>query len=159
MASNYSNEAAAGGLMGYAGGGEAKQARYLSGDTDGMADEINTTIDDRERAKLSHGEFVIPADVVSHMGNGNSDAGAKKLYDMMSKIRKARTGNPKQGKQINPDKFTGGIAGYAMGGNVTRLGVEYDSSGAIVAYQILRTHPGEMYQVIPGKGMWPHWNC
>lgn len=118
IASNYSNEAAAGGLMGYAGGGEAKQPRYLSGDTDGMADEINTTIDDRERAKLSHGEFVIPADVVSHMGNGNSDAGAKKLYDMMSKIRKARTGNPKQGKQINPDKFTGGIAGYAMGGNV-----------------------------------------
>jgi len=118
IASNYSNEAAAGGLMGYAGGGKAKQPRYLSGDTDGMADEINTTIDDRERAKLSHGEFVIPADVVSHMGNGNSDAGAKKLYDMMSKIRKARTGNPKQGKQINPDKFTGGIAGYAMGGKV-----------------------------------------
>ena len=134
IASNYSNEAAAGGLMGYAGGGEAKQARYLSGDTDGMADEINTTIDDRERAKLSHGEFVIPADVVSHMGNGNSDAGAKKLYDMMSKIRKARTGNPKQGKQINPDKFTGGIAGYAMGGNVKgyagETGSQVSSPGA-----------------------------
>jgi len=117
---NYDNAggAKAGGLMGYAAGGGTKQPRYLSGDTDGMADEINTTIDDRERAKLSHGEFVIPADVVSHMGNGNSDAGAKKLYDMMAKIRKARTGNPKQGKQINPDKFTGGIAGYAMGGNV-----------------------------------------
>jgi hypothetical protein len=120
IASNYSTEAATGGLMGYAHGGKAKQPRYLSGDTDGMADEINTTIDDRERAKLSHGEFVIPADVVSHMGNGNSDAGAKKLYDMMAKIRKARTGNPKQGKQINPDKFTGGIAGYATGGNVKR---------------------------------------
>ena len=135
IASNYSNEAAAGGLMGYAGGGEAKQARYLSGDTDGMADEINTTIDDKERAKLSHGEFVVPADVVSHLGNGNSDAGAKKLYDMMSKIRKARTGNPEQGKQINPDKFTGGIAGYAMGGNVKGYaglndGSQVTSSGA-----------------------------
>ena len=122
-----------GGMIGYAAGGKAKQPRYLSGDTDGMADEINTTIDDRERAKLSHGEFVIPADVVSHMGNGNSDAGAKKLYDMMAKIRKARTGNPKQGKQINPDKFTGGIAGYAAGGNVKgyagEAGSQVTSSG------------------------------
>ena len=112
------NYAKAGGLMGYSVGGAAKQPRYLSGDTDGMADEINTTIDDRERAKLSHGEFVVPADVVSHLGNGNSDAGAKKLYDMMSRVRKARTGNPKQGKQIDAEKFTGGIAGYATGGDV-----------------------------------------
>jgi len=56
---------------------------------------------------------------VSHLGNGNSKAGADALYKMMSRVRKARTGNPKQGKQINPDKFTpGGIAGYAGGGAV-----------------------------------------
>jgi hypothetical protein len=70
-----------------------------------MADKIPATIEGREPAKLSHGEFVIPADVVSHLGNGNSGAGAQRLYDMMDRIRKARTGTPKQGKQINPNKF------------------------------------------------------
>jgi hypothetical protein len=111
--------AKAGGIMGLAHGGSARQPRYLQGPTDGMADEINTSIDDREPAKLSHGEFVIPADVVSHLGNGNSDAGAKKLYQMMDKVRQARTGNPKQGKQIDPDKFMpGGIARLAVGGDV-----------------------------------------
>ena len=86
-------------------GGRA--ARYLAGGTDGMADKIQTDIDGKQPARLSHGEFVIPADVVSHLGNGNSDAGAKVLYKMMAKVRKARTGNPKQGKQIDPNKFTG----------------------------------------------------
>jgi hypothetical protein len=85
-------------------GGRA--ARFLAGGTDGMADEIQTDIDGKQPARLSHGEFVIPADVVSHLGNGNSDAGAKVLYDMMAKVRKARTGNSKQGKQIDPRKFT-----------------------------------------------------
>ena len=49
--------------------------------------------------------FVVPADVVSHLGNGSSDAGANVLYDMMARVRKARTGNPDQGKQINPKKY------------------------------------------------------
>lgn len=97
----------------------AKGGRYLSGTTDGMADKIDTTIDETQPAKLSHGEFVIPADVVSHLGNGNSDAGADKLYQMMSRVRKARTGNPKQGKQIDPNKYMpGGIVGLASGGEV-----------------------------------------
>jgi hypothetical protein len=82
-----------------------KQGTYLRGETDGMTDELRTTIDGKQPAALSHGEFVIPADVVSHLGNGNSDAGAKKLYEMMAKIRKARTGTEKQGKQINPNKY------------------------------------------------------
>lgn len=82
-----------------------KQGRYLGGPTDGMADKLNTTIDGKQPAALSHGEFVIPADVVSHLGNGNSTAGADKLYDMMDKIRYARTGNKKQGKEIDPNKF------------------------------------------------------
>jgi hypothetical protein len=90
---------ASGGLAGMA------QGRYLGGATDGMADKIPARIGDKQEARLSHGEFVIPADVVSHLGNGNSEAGAKRLYDMMDKIRTARTGTKKQGKKINPDKF------------------------------------------------------
>jgi hypothetical protein len=94
--------------------------RYLQGETDGMADKIPARIGDRQPAALSHGEFVVPADVVSHLGNGNSDAGAKKLYSMMDKIRQARTGTKQQGKKINPDKFMpGGLANaYAAGGSV-----------------------------------------
>jgi len=97
--------------------------RYLQGETDGMADEIPAKIGQKQPAALSHGEFVIPADVVSHLGNGNSDAGAKKLYSMMDKIREARTGTKKQGKRINPDKFMpGGLAqAYANGGHVRRF--------------------------------------
>jgi len=113
---------ATGGYLGYADGGEIAMAkgRYLQGNTDGMADKLPARIGRDQPAALSHGEFVIPADVVSHMGNGNSDAGAKKLYQMMDKIRMARTGNKKQGKKINPDKFMpGGLAqAYANGGSV-----------------------------------------
>lgn len=93
----------------YAQGGLASlnkpQGFYLGGPTDGMADNVPTTIEGREPAALSDGEFVMPADVVSHLGNGNSNAGAEVLYDMMEKIRKARTGNPQQGRQINPQAF------------------------------------------------------
>jgi hypothetical protein len=91
--------AAGGGLMNLAKG------RYLNGSTDGMADKISANIEGKQPAALSHGEFVIPADVVSHLGNGNSEAGAKRLYSMMDKIRHARTGTTKQGKQINPNKY------------------------------------------------------
>jgi uncharacterized protein (DUF433 family) len=106
----------------YAQGGMAK-GRYLKGETDGMADKLPARIGRDQPAALSHGEFVIPADVVSHMGNGNSEAGAKKLYQMMDKIRMARTGNKKQGKKINPDKFMpGGLAqAYAAGGEVKKF--------------------------------------
>ena len=101
----------------------AEGGRYLDGPTDGMADELDTTIDGEQPAKLSHGEFVIPADVVSHLGNGNSEAGAQKLYEMMARIRKARTGTTEQGKEINPEEFTmGGIAKlYSGGGEVQRF--------------------------------------
>jgi hypothetical protein len=125
---SYVKPAAAGGLMGYARGGRAMPPRYLRGKTDGMADKIPSNIDGVQPAKLSHGEFVVPADVVSHLGNGNSDAGAKVLYKMMDRVRQARTGNKKQGKRINPEKFTpGGIAGYAGGGAVA-----FQTGGAAV---------------------------
>ena len=102
-ARDYYNRAAAG----FAAGGIAglREGRYLSGSSDGMADEVPATIEGEQEAMLSDGEFVIPADVVSHLGNGNSDAGAKELYDMMDRVRKARTGTTKQGKKIDPDKF------------------------------------------------------
>jgi|APGre2960657404_1045060.scaffolds.fasta_scaffold00901_5 hypothetical protein len=90
------------GIGGYARGGEP---RFLSGGGDGMSDSIKARIDGKQEARLADGEFVIPADVVSHLGNGSSKAGAKQLHAMMNRIRKARTGNPKQGKQINPIKF------------------------------------------------------
>ena len=85
--------------------GRALPPRYLDGHSDGMADKVPANIDGKRPAALSDGEFVIPADVVSHLGNGNSNAGAKRLYEMMDRIRSARTGNHKQGKQINPAKF------------------------------------------------------
>jgi len=85
-------------------GGYAKGG-YLNGDGDGMSDSIPATIEGKQPARLADGEFVIPADVVSHLGNGSTKAGAQRLYEMMSRVRKARTGNHKQGKQINPNKF------------------------------------------------------
>jgi hypothetical protein len=79
--------------------------RLLKGPGDGMSDHIPAKIGKHQPARLADGEFVVPADVVSHLGNGSTDAGARVLYKMMDKIRMARTGNPKQGKQINPSKF------------------------------------------------------
>jgi len=84
----------------------ATQGRYFGGPTDGMGDVIPATIDRQEPAMLSDGEFVIPADVVSHFGNGNSDAGAEQLFGMMDRVRRARTGTPSQGKEINPMQYT-----------------------------------------------------
>ena len=82
-----------------------KKGKYLDGASDGMADKVPANIDGVQEARLSDGEFVIPADVVSHLGNGNSDAGAKVLEGMMSRVRKVRTGSEKQGKEIDPKKF------------------------------------------------------
>lgn len=91
----------------YAAGGIAQLAkgRYLKGETDGMADQVRANIDGMQEARLSDGEYVIPADVVSHLGNGNSDAGAKVLDRFLTRVRKERTGNGKQGKEIDPNKM------------------------------------------------------
>ena len=80
---------------------------YLEGGGvgDGMSDDIPATIDQEQPAALSEGEFVIPADVVSHIGNGSSNAGARMLYDMMATIREARTGNSKQGVEIEAEEY------------------------------------------------------
>jgi hypothetical protein len=74
--------------------------RFLSGGGDGMSDSIKANIDGKQEARLADGEFV-----VSHLGNGSSKAGAKKLYAMMDKIRKARTGKTRQAPEVNAAKY------------------------------------------------------
>jgi len=86
-------------------GGYSDGGRMLKGPGDGMSDSIPGVIGGKQPARLADGEFVVPADVVSHLGNGSTDAGAKQLYSMMDKVRKARTGKKAQGKEINPHKY------------------------------------------------------
>ena len=103
LGGDFSDVGAAGGtasLGGYSDGG-----RMLKGPGDGMSDDIPGVIGGKQPARLADGEFVVPADVVSHLGNGSTDAGAKRLYAMMDKVRKARTGTKKQGKQIKAQKY------------------------------------------------------
>ena len=137
-------------------GGIASAGRYLQGKTDGMADKIPSKIDGKQPAALSHGEFVIPADVVSHLGNGNSDAGAQKLYQMMDRIRQARTGTKEQGKQINPDKFLmGGLASaYAGGGQVQKFnaGALVGASSDVSKANTLSPYVGEFATNALGQG-------
>jgi hypothetical protein len=94
---------AAGGMTSL--GGYSDGGRMLKGPGDGMSDDIPGVIGNKQPARLADGEFVVPADVVSHLGNGSTDAGAKRLYAMMDQVRKARTGNKKQGKQIKAQKY------------------------------------------------------
>ena len=79
--------------------------RMLRGPGDGMSDSIPASIAGKRPARLATEEFVVPADVVSHLGNGSSDAGAKQLYAMMDRVRKARTGRKSQGREISPQKY------------------------------------------------------
>jgi hypothetical protein len=83
----------------------ARGGRMLKGPGDGMSDSIPASIGGKRPARLATEEFVVPADVVSHLGNGSSDAGAKQLYAMMDKVRTARTGRKSQGREINPQKY------------------------------------------------------
>jgi hypothetical protein len=80
---------------------------YLDGGNvgDGMSDDIPATINGNQPAALADGEFVVPADVVSHLGNGSSNAGSKQLYAMMDEVRRARTGREQQGKEINAERY------------------------------------------------------
>lgn len=112
---NIPQMADGGSIGGYSDGG-----RMLKGPGDGMSDSIPGVIGNKQPARLADGEFVVPADVVSHLGNGSTDAGAKRLYSMMDKVRQARTGTKKQGKQIAAEKYLpvkkmadGGVTGQA----------------------------------------------
>ena len=107
-AANYSRDIA-GNYIRRAEGGPISaayaQGGMLEGPGDGMSDSLAAQIDGSQPAALSQGEFVVPADVVSHLGNGSSDAGSKRLYAMMDEVRQARTGTEKQGKEINPERY------------------------------------------------------
>lgn len=97
-------EVAKGGVMSSL-GGYSDGGRMLKGPGDGMSDSIPASIAGKQPARLADGEFVVPADVVSHLGNGSTDAGAKKLYAMMDKIRKARTGKKKQAPAVTASRY------------------------------------------------------
>ena len=99
----YPTNMASGGISNL--GSYSDGGRMLRGPGDGMSDSIPASIAGKRPARLAEGEFVIPADVVSHLGNGSTDAGAKQLYAMMNKVRKARTGSKSQGREINPGRY------------------------------------------------------
>jgi hypothetical protein len=95
-ASDAAANAANGGLMSLARGGMSHLGDYsdggrlLRGPGDGVSDSIPATIGDKRPARLADGEFVVPARIVSELGNGSTEAGARKLYAMMDRIQKAR---------------------------------------------------------------------
>jgi len=107
--------AAGGGMMGYALGGlgtlggYSDGGRLLKGPGDGVSDSIPATIGAKQQpARLADGEFVVPARIVSELGNGSTDAGAKKLYAMMDRVQKARgktTGKNKVAANSRADKY------------------------------------------------------
>jgi hypothetical protein len=105
-----------GGLMKLAGGGMSYMEaggttgptgapRDVVGNGDGMSDSVPADIEGVQEARLADGEFVIPADVVADIGNGSSDAGSKKLYDMMDRVRKARHGTTEQPPEIKAERL------------------------------------------------------
>lgn len=95
-AAQNSNWYSAGGqVRGYADGG------YLDGATNGQSDEIPATIEGEEQARLSHGEFILPADAVAALGGGNSNAGAEVLYDMLDRIREQAYGHKQQMRPVD----------------------------------------------------------
>ena len=83
---------------------EGGEVGYLNGNSDGQADEVKANIDGVQEARLSDGEYVLPADLVALLGNGNSNAGAKALDDFMAMVRKQGTGTEKQQKNIDVTK-------------------------------------------------------
>lgn len=89
-----------GSLGGYSDGG-----RLLKGPGDGMSDDIPAHVGGEQPVRLADGEFVVSSDVVSGLGNGSTDAGAKKLYEMMARVREARTGKKKQAPAVKADKL------------------------------------------------------
>ena len=88
---------ATGGIASLAQGGESHLGDYsdggrlLRGPGDGVSDDIPATIGDKRPARLADGEFVVPARIVSELGNGSTEAGARKLYAMMDRVQKARS--------------------------------------------------------------------
>ena len=81
------------------------EPRMVQGAGDGMSDNVPANIEGVQEARLANDEFVVPADVVADIGNGSSNAGAKKLYAMMDRIRKARHGTTEQPPEIDAERL------------------------------------------------------
>ena len=75
---------------GYNLGGYSDGGRLLRGPGDGVSDDIPAMIGQKQPARLADGEFVVPARIVSEIGNGSTEAGARKLYAMMDRVQSAR---------------------------------------------------------------------
>ena len=102
--SDPAGERAYGGLISLMGGGlvpDYAGGGLLIGRGDGMSDSIHGSIEGVRPARLADGEFVVPADVVAHIGNGSTNAGADQLYGMMDRVRKARTNSKRQSPEVN----------------------------------------------------------
>jgi hypothetical protein len=95
---DYNGYSSGGGLKSYNLGDYSDGGRLLKGPGDGVSDSIPASIGDRQPARLADGEFVVPARIVSELGNGSTEAGARKLYAMMERVQRAR------GKSIGSGK-------------------------------------------------------
>ena len=102
LGGDFSDTAAGGGIAhlgDYSDGG-----RLLKGPGDGVSDNIPATIGGKQPARLADGEFVVPARIVSELGNGSTDAGAKRLYAMMDRVQRARKNTVGKGKIAKDSK-------------------------------------------------------
>jgi hypothetical protein len=95
---DYNGYSSGGGLKSYNLGDYSDGGRLLKGPGDGVSDSIPASIGDRQPARLADGEFVVPARIVSELGNGSTDAGARKLYAMMDRVQKQRGKTTGKGK-------------------------------------------------------------
>lgn len=95
-------------------------AEPIRGPGDGMSDSIATNIDGRQEARVARDEARVPRERVAELGGGDIEAGSKKLYDIMARVRKAAHGTDQQSKKLNPEKFKpGGMAKFADGGSIS----------------------------------------
>jgi hypothetical protein len=89
-------------------GGYSDGGRLLRGPGDGVSDSIPAMIGRKQPARLADGEFVVPARIVSEIGNGSTEAGARKLYAMMDRVQRARSktvGKGKVAKNTRAEKY------------------------------------------------------
>lgn len=100
----YFQRRAAGGLAGLSSGGAATQPRMIKGPGTGLSDSVPAQVSGGPPAALADGEFVVSSDVVSALGGGSTDAGARKLYAMMDRVRQQAHGTKKQVKKVNDRK-------------------------------------------------------
>jgi hypothetical protein len=80
------------------------KVQAMAVESDGLSDSVPAVVDGSQPAALSEGEFVMPADVVSGLGNGSTDAGSKRLMQMIDNVRKARMGTPEKPSEVNPSE-------------------------------------------------------